>query len=350
MALRLIAWALAGALGLAAAQPYQWDLPKGFAPPAVPPDNPMSEAKVRLGRYLFYDAWLSVNGQQACASCHMQELAFTDGRATALGTTGQSHPRSAMSLVNVAYNATLTWSDPGMRSLEKQALVPLLGKDPVEMGMAGHEPALLAQLRGEGVYRELFPQAFPGERDPFTAANAAKALAAFERTIISARSPYDRYHLEGQRDAISEAAKRGEVLFYSQPAAGCYRCHSGPNFTDGAYHNTALYSLKGKYAYPWPNLGIFLHTGNPADVGKFRTPGLRNVALTGPYMHDGSVATLEEVLEHYAAGGRGHDNPQKDARIGKIELTGQNRRDLVEFLKSLTDVEVTRDARFGDPW
>jgi cytochrome c peroxidase len=320
----------------------------------------MSEVKVRLGRYLFYDAWLSVNGRQACASCHRQELAFTDGQATAVGTTGQRHPRSAMSLVNVAYSAVLTWSDPGMRSLENQALVPMLSQDPVEMGMGGHEQAVIGQLRGEGVYRELFPQAFPGERDPFTLANAAKALAAFERSIISARSPYDRYHLEGDRDAISESAQRGEVLFYSEPVAGCYRCHSGPNFTDGEFHNTGLYNLKGTYSYPWPNLGIFLHTRNPADVGKFRTPGLRNVALTAPYMHDGSVATLEEVLDHYAAGGRtigsgpyagcGRENPHKDARIGGIQLTAQNRQDLLAFLRSLTDLEVTRDPRFGDPW
>jgi cytochrome c peroxidase len=360
MRLRRIPALMLGLVWLAAAQPYRWDLPKGFPTPAVPADNPMSEVKVRLGRYLFYDAWLSVNGQQACASCHLQELAFTDGRAAAVGTTGQNHPRSAMSLVNVAYSRVLTWNDPGMHSLEKQALIPLLGEDPVEMGMGGNERALIQQLRGEGVYRELFPRAFPGERDPFTLANATKALAAFERTIVSARSPYDRYHLEGDRDAISESAKRGEVLFYSEPAAGCFRCHSGPNFTDGQFHNTGLYNLKGEFSYPWPNLGIFLHTRNPADVGKFRTPSLRNIALTGPYMHDGSVATLEEVLDHYAAGGRtieggtyagcGHDNPHKDARMAGIELTLRNRQDLLAFLLSLTDVEVTRDKRFADPW
>ncbi len=150
--------------------------------PAAPADNPMSEVKVRLGRYLFYDARLSVNGKESCASCHKQELAFTDGRAVAVGTTGQPHPRGAMSLVNVAYNATLTWSDPRLHSLEKQAFVPLLSKDPVEMGMGGHEQAVIAYLREEAIYRELFPQAFPQERDPFTLANPAEALAAFERT------------------------------------------------------------------------------------------------------------------------------------------------------------------------
>jgi cytochrome c peroxidase len=358
--MRLILPIALGAVWLPAGQLYRWDLPKGFPEPAVPADNPMSEVKVRLGRYLFYDAWLSVNGMQACASCHIQALAFTDGRAVAVGTTGQFHPRSAMSLVNVAYSTALTWSDPGLHSLEKQALIPLLSRDPVEMGMGGHELALVKQLRGEGVYRELFPRAFPADRDPFTLANAAKALAAFERTIISARSPYDRYHRDGDRDAISESAKRGEVLFYSDGVAGCYRCHSGPNFTDGQFHNTGLYNLKGAFSYPWPNIGIYLYTNNPADVGKFRTPGLRNVALTAPYMHDGNVATLEEVLDHYAAGGRtvadgpyagcGRDNPHKDPRIAGIELTAQNRQDLLAFLRSLTDTELTRDPRFSDPW
>ena len=357
---RVILAVVLGAPWLAAGQPYRWNLPKGFPPPPVPADNPMSEVKVRLGRYLFYDAWLSVNGGQACASCHIQELAFTDGLAAAVGTTGQMHSRSAMSLVNVAYSANLTWSDPGLHSLEKQALVPLLSEDPVEMGMGGHEPALLAQLRGQGVYRQLFPRAFPGDRDPFTLANTAKALAAFERTIISARSPYDRYRRDGRSDAISDSAKRGAVLFYSDGVAGCYRCHSGRNFTDGEFHNTGLYNLKGAFSYPSPNLGIYLHTGNPADVGRFRTPGLRNVALTAPYMHDGSVATLEQVLDHYAAGGRtiaegpyagcGRDNPHKDPRIARMDLTPRNRQDLLAFLRSLTDIELTRDPRFADPW
>jgi cytochrome c peroxidase len=332
MGLRLILAVMLGALVLPAA------------------DNPMSDVKVRLGRYLFYDARLSVNGKQSCASCHKQELAFTDGRAVAVGTTGQPHPRSALSLVNVAYSAALTWSDPSLRSLEKQALVPLLAKDPVEMGMSGHEHAVIACLREEAIYRELFPQAFPQERDPFSLANLAKALAVFERTIVSARSPYDRYHRDGQRDAISDAAKRGEVLFYSAPRAGCYRCHSGPNLTDGEFHNTGLYNLKGEFSYPKPNLGIYLQTHKAADVGRFRTPSLRNVALTAPYMHDGSVATLEDVLDHYAAGGRSHDNPLKDSRMDPIELTPQNRLDLVAFLQSLTDTELTHDPRFANPW
>jgi cytochrome c peroxidase len=177
---------------IGAAEPYHWDLPKGFSRPRVPLDNPMSEAKAQLGRRLFYDTRLSVNGTRSCASCHKQELAFTDGRATPVGATGEAHSRSAMTLVNAAYSSVLTWSDPGMRSLEKQALVPMLGEHPVELGLHGKEQQVLAALQDEPLYRDLFSKAFPVAKDPFTFANISKALACFERTIISARSPYGR--------------------------------------------------------------------------------------------------------------------------------------------------------------
>jgi len=339
---------------------YQWDLPPGFPPPRVPPDNPMSDAKVDLGRYLFYDTRLSVNGTLSCASCHRQELAFTDGRATAVGATGESHPRSSMSLVNVAYSSVLTWSDPGMRSLEKQALVPMLGEHPEELGLHGREETVLAKLAADPVYSKLFPEAFPeSSANRFTMSNVAKALASFERTIISARSPWDRFH-HGDADAISDSAKRGEVLFFSNELAGCFRCHGGFNFSDAEFHNTGLYNLPGAFSYPAPNLGIYSHTKRLADVGKFKTPTLRNVELTAPYMHDGSVATLEDVLDHYAAGGRtieagpfagvGHDNPHKDPKITGLHLTVQQREDLLAFLRSLTDREVIKDPRFSNPF
>jgi cytochrome c peroxidase len=351
---------------------YHWDLPPGFPTPRVPPDNPMSEAKVRLGRFLFYDQRLSVNGAQSCASCHRQELAFTDGRATAIGATGQAHSRSAMSLVNVAYSSVLTWSDPNLRSLEKQALVPMLSEHPEELGLHGREDSVPTAFRADPIYAGLFPEAFPeSAKDPITLANVAKALAAFERTIISARSPWDRFHYSGDAGAIPDSAKRGEVLYFSDVLAGCYRCHGGFNFSDASdyvgntrapveFHNTGLYNLVGAFSYPSPNLGIYLHTKRPADVGKFKTPTLRNVELTAPYMHDGSIATLGEVVDHYAAGGRtiangplagvGHDNPHKDPRIGGLHLTAQQREDLLAFLRSLTDGEVIRDPRFSNPW
>ena len=350
---------IAGAMTIAFASDrsggYEWHLPKGFPQPRIPADNPMSEAKVRLGQYLFYDQRLSINGAASCATCHKQELAFTDGRANSVGATGEKHPRSAMSLVNVAYSAALTWSNPTLHSLEKQALVPMFADHPVELGVRGREREVLASLRSEPVYRDLFPKAFPGPADAFTIVNVTRALAAFERTIISARSPYDRFHTGGDEDAISESAKRGEAVFFSDPVAGCFRCHGGFNFSDAVvfvgstnpveFHNTALYN-----PYPAPNVGIFQYTHRVSDTGKFKAPSLRNIAVTAPYMHDGSIATLEEVLDHYSAGGRAHENRNKDRRMHKIDLTPQNRIDLIAFLRSLTDEDMLRDQRFSNPW
>jgi cytochrome c peroxidase len=332
---------------------YVWDLPKGFPTPSVPAANPMSVEKVELGRYLFYDRRMSVNGVSSCATCHKQELAFTDGQPVAIGTTGEKHPRGAMSLVNVAYSAVLTWSNPGMRELEQQALVPMFGEHPIELGLKPGD-GFLAMLRADARYRALFKAAFPAEEDCFTMANVTKALASFERSIISARSPYDRYHYERDDTAISDAAKRGEVLFFSQPLS-CFRCHGGFSFSSNTvsqghqieeleFHNNGLYNVAGAH------VGIFEFTKNPKDIGKFKAPTLRNIAVTAPYMHDGSLATLEDVVDHYAAGGRAHDNPLRDPLIGGFKLSAQDKRDLIEFLKSLTDEAILHDSRFSNPW
>lgn len=321
--------------------------------------NVIASDKVRLGRFLFYDTRLSVNGTTSCATCHRQELAFTDGRACAVGATGQTHPRSAMSLVNVALNARFNWSDPTVHSLEEQALKPMFSTNPVELGVVKKD--LLNLMRSDTTYRLLFPAAFPGEADPYTIANVTKALAAFERTIISRASPYDRFHIEGDESTISESAKRGEILFFLDTGPACFQCHFGPDFNDSVkLHNTGLYNLAGQFSYPIPNRGLFEHTRRPADIGKFKAPTLRNIAVTAPYMHDGSIATLDDVLNHYAAGGRtistgpfagiGHDNPTKDKRIRGFNLTPQNRTDLIAFLNSLTDETLLHDPCFADPW
>src|SRR5262245_42731295 len=170
LALGFVTGLLAGAV-LAQAPDFHWEIPKPFPRPAVPQDNPMNAAKVELGRYLFYDRRLSVNGKQSCASCHRQELAFTDGRARAEGTTGQIHPRGSMSLVNVAYVERLTWANPSLTALEDQALIPMLGEDPVELGLKGREAQLLSTLRGDPQYRRLFDAAFPGETEPVILTN-----------------------------------------------------------------------------------------------------------------------------------------------------------------------------------
>ena len=352
---------------------YVWNLPKNFPRPRVPASNPMSDAKVELGRHLFYDKRLSENGTQACATCHEQEHAFADSRGQAVGSTGEVHPRGSMSLVNVAYAAALTWGNPSLTELEAQALVPMFGDHPVELGVKQPGTALLSRLRAETRYRALFAAAFGAEPDPVTLEHVTQALATFERTIVSARSPYDRYRTERDDTAISESARRGETLFMSQPLS-CFRCHGGFNLSgavtydgrrsvdigDIEFHNTGLYNIAGALSYPSPNTGIYETTRRPEDVGKFKAPTLRNIAVTAPYMHDGSAATLEDVVAHYSAGGRtiadgplrgvGHDNPLKSPTIRGFTLSAEQRADLIAFLRSLTDEPLLRDPRFSNPW
>jgi cytochrome c peroxidase len=349
---------------------YLSSIPKTFPKPRIPATNPMSAAKAELGRYLFYDTRLSTNGTQSCSSCHEQARAFTDGKPRAVGSTGKVHPRGAMSLVNVAYAAALTWGNPAMTKLEDQALVPMFGDHPIELGLQRPGTALLERLRRDPRYPTLFEQAFGPGGDPFSVDHVTQALACFERTIISARSPYDRYHDDRDDNAIPPAARRGETLFFSQPLS-CFRCHGGFNMsgavdfeghrdTEVEFHNTGLYNLAGALSYPPPNTGIYEVTGKAEDVGKFKAPTLRNIAVTAPYMHDGSIATLEDVLVHYEAGGRtisdgpnrgnGHANPNRSPTVRGFTLTPEQRADLIAFLTALTDEPLLHDQRFADPW
>jgi cytochrome c peroxidase len=347
---------------------YAWTLPAGFPPPGASADNPMSAAKAELGRYLFYDTRLSANGKQSCDSCHQQARAFTDGRAQSVGSTGMIHPRGSMSLVNVAYAQALTWANPTLTRLEDQALVPMYGHDPVELGLDRSDRWLEA-LKREPAYAPLFAAAFDGESNAISRQHVVQAIATFERSIVSARSPYDRYHFDRDDSAISDAAKRGEILFHSRPLS-CFMCHGGIHFSNAMgsrersraveFHNTGLYNLPGLLSYPADNPGVYAVTHDAQDIGRFKAPTLRNIAVTGPYMHDGSVATLEEAIAHYAAGGRtiqegpyqgvGHDNRNKAAAIQGFTLTPDQRSDLIAFLQSLTDEALLRDPRFANPW
>jgi cytochrome c peroxidase len=378
LGLAVIAVVAASALGLratgrlvaqAAQPPYRWNLPPGFPEPVVPTDNPMSTAKVELGRHLFYDTRLSGTGTFSCASCHEQARAFADALPRAVGSTGEVHPRGSMSLGNVAYSPVLTWANPLMRSLEQQALVPMFGEDPVELGLSGRERDLLQRVRDEPRYKALFAAAYPGGGDLVTLDHIVKAIASFQRTLITGRSPYDAWK-RGAKTAISPSAQRGEALFLSEKTE-CFHCHGGFNFTgtvnyvgkgfvEVEFHNTALYNIDGQGRYPAPNTGVEAITTDPQDMGKFKAPSLRNIAVTAPYMHDGSIATLEEVIEHYNAGGRtihtgpnagvGADSPLKSEFLKPMGLTPQEKRDLVAFLRSLTDSSFLRDPRFANPW
>jgi cytochrome c peroxidase len=312
----------------------------------------MSAPKDVRGRYLFYDKRLSVNGKESCASCHIQALAFTDGRSRAEGTMGDLHPRSAMSLVNVVYAPSLDWAHPMLDSLEDQANNTILDNDPPALGFGGFEGGVnefLTAARREPVYQRLLPQAFPGETE-LKMDHVTKALAAFERSIVSMRSPYDRYKLGGDANAISASAKRGEALFSS---VGCDSCHGGWNFTsvrsEGDAPSGVVYANTGVTVYDAPNRGVFEKTGDSRDVGKFRAPTLRNIAVTDPYMHDGSLPTLEDVIEHYEAGGR-MMHPYKSPALKPFRFTEQQKDDLIEFLNSLTDQELLKDPRWSDPW
>jgi cytochrome c peroxidase len=335
--------------------PFEWRLPRGLPLPEVPSDNPMTTVKVALGRRLFYDTRFSGNGTFACASCHQQARAFTDGRPRAIGSTGQSHPRSAMSLSNVAYNSSFGWADPGLRTLEAQMSVPMFNEHPIELGIAGHEAEVVRRFstRADTPW---FAAAFPGDPRPVSLGNIVRAIAAFERTLLSADSPFDRYLYRDDRTVISQEAVRGMKLFFSEDI-GCGGCHAGFNLSGPvvfpaapkavlAFSNTGLYDLDGKGAYPAGDHGLMDVTHRATDMGRFRAPTLRNIALTAPYMHDGSVPTLEAAITHYATGGKG---PLKAPQLRGFAISPSEVADLVAFLNSLTDTAFVSNPAFQDP-
>jgi len=307
---------------------FDWRLPPGFPVPSVPADNPVSSAKVELGRALFYERRLSINGTLACAGCHQQARGFTDGRPHAIGATGARHPRSAMALANVAYNAAFTWIDRRPGSLEEQMAQPLFNEHPVEMGLRPPAVEAVRLLAADGRYRELFRRAFPADPKPVRLPNIVRAIASFERTLISGRSAFDRYVFDDDRAALDAAARRGMELFFST-RAGCSACHTG----------LTLGGARALYA------NTTVERGQRQAV---RVPSLRNIEVTAPYMHDGSLATLDDVLEHYSAGGR-YRSRYTDSRLRPLGLSPAERQDLVKFLDSLTDREFLSDPRFAEP-
>ncbi|MGO1749917.1 MAG: MbnH family di-heme enzyme [Marinobacter sp.] len=347
---------------------FDWGLPDHIPLPREPEDNPMTEAKFQLGRHLFYDSRLSSNGTISCSSCHHQDKAFSDGLAQASGATGERHPRNSQALVNVAWNNTLTWANPSLGTIEKQIMIPLFGDAPIEHGLnEGNHEQVLRSLQVEPEYARLFAEAFPDQSDALFSDqawdNVVKALASFVRGLVSFDSDFDRGELSAE-------ALRGERLFNSERLE-CFHCHAGYNFTDATtdrltsfntllFHNTGLYNIDGLGAYPEPNTGRHEVTGNASHMGQFRAPSLRNVALTAPYNHDGSVDTLEDVIRNYAAGGRlevasphpgdGRMNPYKDGFIVSFSITESEIQDLVAFLESLTDQAFISNPRFSNPW
>lgn len=314
---------------------YNWRLPPGFPPPPSSEETPLDAARVTLGRYLFYDRRLSANNTQACASCHKQELAFTDGRAHAVGSTGMQHAHNTLSLFNTGYLTGYTWTDPSIKTLEQQIAIPMFGNAPIELGITGHEAEVLARFSSDPNYKRLFAAAYPNA-ETVTWDHVIAALAAFTRSLVAGDSAYDRYVYHGDEAALSTEAQRGMRLFFSNEL-GCANCHTDIQPPDSSQP-------------PRFDLLSFQDTGM-VDAGPFRVPPLRNVAVTAPYMHDGSLATLEDVIHFYeAGGGAGRTRPQKNSLVDGFALSDDERHSLIAFLQSLTDEGALHDPRYSDPF
>jgi cytochrome c peroxidase len=326
-------------------KPYELDIPDWLPRPALPEDNPLTEAGVKLGRQLFYDPILSSDGTMSCATCHRQELAFTDGRAVSTGVLGLEGRRSSMSLVNMVFRTNGFFWDGRSKTLEEQALVPV--EDHLEMNE--NWGAVVAKLQAHGEYPELFREAFGIDRKKeITKELTVKAIAQFERTLISGYSRFDRvvWMNEGW---FTDSEQRGKQLFFFEPVTdhpGCSHCHFDPLFTDNSFKNNGLDSVANLTDFA--DLGLGGVNNNLYDNGKFKVPTLRNIALTAPYMHDGRFATLEEVLDHYSAGGHGLVN--EDTNILPFPLTEQQKQDLIAFLKTLTDESFLTNPAFSNPF
>lgn len=324
--------------------PIQITAPLGL--PAVPTAAgvPETAEAIALGRDLFYEKKLSMDDTLACASCHNPNFGFTDGQKHSTGVGGKTGVRNAPTLLNAAYVQDQFW-DGRAHSLEEQAGGPMA--NPIEMNQA-HE-VTVSKLQADPRYRAEFEKAFgPGR---VTLAKVTTALASFERTLISANSPFDQYQFGGNQVALNASAIRGLAIFRDPKRGNCIACHTiGANyalFTDGKFHNIGVgVNDDGEPA----DLGRYTETKRVEDKGAFKTPTLRNVAITAPYMHDGSLKTLKDVVDFYAGGG--NSNPYLDKEIKAIHLSGQDRADLVEFLKSLTgnmppDAGPPQDAQMG---
>ncbi|MFT4976530.1 MAG: cytochrome c peroxidase [Myxococcota bacterium] len=343
------------------------NVPSHFPSLPVPAGSPLTAETVALGRYLFYDIRLSVNGTRSCGICHEQAIGFVDGFVQAVGATSEKHTRNTLSLLNVGWRTQLTWQNPAVDCLEDQLLTPLSGDAPVEMGMT--ETMLLSRLSETALYPPLFVAAYPDEDAPLRLANVQRALGSFQRTIIGGRSPYDQYLL-GDDEALDDAERRGMALFFS-PELRCSRCHGGlffeqPTDEDGevldahGYHNTGLYNIDGAGGYPPEETGLHALTGEAADMGRFRTPSLRGVTETGPWTHDGTVLDLGDLIDAYARGGRevlsgptpgdGATNPYKSPLIAGFSLDDGQRGDLLAFLGALTDIDVLAKPDLATPF
>ncbi len=327
---------------VSAPSPISLPWPEVDLAPPHPANNPPTPMKVELGRRLFYDGDLSWDGTMSCATCHEQKRGFTDPNKTRPGFDGSPGERNIQTLANVAWFNSLTWGGPHVDTLEHQALIPIEGFVPVEMGFGGKPEGTLAQrLADQSCYPELFRAAFPERDGKIDMSTITMALAAFQRTLVSLDAPYDRW-MRGDKTALTEQQKRGAGLFESKQ---CSSCHAGPHFTDAAMPGVEPEQAFHRLALPADgrDTGLSRITQKPEDAGRFRTPGLRNVALSAPYMHDGEVASLHEAIAHHYA-----DTGATDPRL-KQTLSGSEIDDLVAFLEALTDQNFITNPAFARP-
>jgi cytochrome c peroxidase len=333
------------------------------------PENRFSNEKAALGRYLFYDRRLSVNNTKACASCHAQEFSFADNYNRSIGALGDLHRRNAKPLINIVFEKYLTAADSSIHFPETQINNPMFNEHPVEMGVSGNEEIILNRIKKDKYYNLQFKKAFPEAEEPVSFKNIQYNITSFIKTILSFNSAYDNYLFKKDNKAMSNEQLKGMKLFFSTELA-CSSCHGGINFsapsvknTKGAaefFFNTGLFNTDNHGGYPSYDQGLADITKNPADIGKYKVPLLRNLAFTAPYFHDGSAATLYDVLEVYESGGRnvltgtykgdGRNNPYKHPLIKGFKLNSQERKELISFLLSLSDSSVLKNPAYANPF
>jgi cytochrome c peroxidase len=304
--------------------------PAGTTSTRAPADNALTEARAQLGKRLFFDPQLSRTGEISCGTCHLADHAFSDPDAVSTGVDQRTGTRNAPALVNLAWGTSFFW-DGRAATLEEQAGKPIENPDEMDLSLAD----AAARVAADASYTPAFDDAYGG---PVTEASLRQAIASFVRVLVSAGSPYDR-HLRGDDADFGDAERRGEALFLSEKT-GCFHCHPGGTLTNEGFFNNGVYSDGG-------DTGRQMITGRTGDAGKFKVPGLRNVAASAPYMHDGSLATLDDVLDHYTRGGTG--NAFTDPTIEPLTLTADERADLLAFLRALTDPAFLSDPRWRAP-
>lgn len=307
---------------------YVLRVPAGFSLPDIPDDNVLTKSRVALGKRLFYDPALSADSTRSCGSCHAPHLAFSDSTAVSLGIDNRIGTRNAPTLANVAYQKKLL-REGGVPTLEMQILVPIQEHNEFDFNIL----LVAERLQKMPEYVAMAEKAYGRTPDAFV---ITRSIAAFERTLLSGDSPYDQYSFQGKNNALSMAEKRGLELFQSE-RLNCSKCHSGFLFTNQDFTNNGLYEI-------YPDSGRIRLTGLESDRGVFKIPSLRNIALTAPYMHDGSLPTLEAVIDHYQTGGKPH--PNKSPLLKPFALTVKERADLIVFLRSLTDEIFVKNPEF----